>query len=228
MPKKVPLNIARKKFSRHRAQAKFRNIGFHFTFDEWYQWWLDHGVDKNQNIQYQDDQQRLCMCRKGDDGDYHPDNVYLASAPENARHSHYNGKAYYIANPRKTFRWGDQLQTNREMLFQRMVDPKDLRLYRADTYDEMNQRETFRLINRWLKMPNKYKKFWITEAGKFPSRDSAAKATGISKDLLGYRCKRGKYQIVTELVVPKLRDYIIAHSRYPDPVLPDNLDEYDK
>jgi hypothetical protein len=228
MPPRVPLSLARKKFSRHRSQAKFRGIGFHFTFEEWYQWWLDNGVDKNLDIQYTDDQQRLCMCRKGDNGDYHPDNVYLASAPENSRHGHYNGKANYIVKPRKTFRYGDKLYSNREMTIDLKIDPKDLRLYRADDYDENNLKETMRLINRWIKMENKYQKYWITPKGKFSSKDLAAEAMGISKDLLGYRVKTGKYQVVKELVVPSLVDYIKTHSRYPNPVLPPDLDEYDK
>ena len=46
-PKTHPLSLAKKKYSRHKAQSKFRKIDFNFTFDEWYNWWLKHGVDKN-------------------------------------------------------------------------------------------------------------------------------------------------------------------------------------
>jgi hypothetical protein len=228
MPAKVPLNIAKRKYSRHRAQAKFRNIGFHFTFDEWYQWWLNHGVDKNIEVSYANDRQRLCMCRLGDTGGYEPSNVYLASAPENASHSHANGRANYMSNPRKTYRYGDTLYSNREMTVNHKINPKDLRLYHADRYDEMNNHETQRLINRWLKLPNRHQKFWCTDTGKFGSRTEAADSLGISIHLYGYYCKTGRYKIVKELAVPSLVEYIKTHSRYPNPVLPLDLDDYDK
>lgn len=88
--------LARKKFSRHRAQAKYRGIEFEFDFETWDAWWSSHGIDKNQ----QDPRRggdRPCMCRYGDEGPYHPNNVYLADHSTNTAHS--------WQNPNRGNRW---------------------------------------------------------------------------------------------------------------------------
>jgi len=84
-----PLSYARKRYSRHRAQAKYRNIPWQFDFDSWYAWWASHGIDRNiPNPERGRD--RLCMCRHGDEGPYSPGNVYLATHSENTKDSFQN------------------------------------------------------------------------------------------------------------------------------------------
>lgn len=88
---KSPNSLSRLRFSRHRAQAKYRDIPFEFTWEQWHQWWLDHGYDRNQpNGERGAD--RMCMCRYGDEGPYSPDNVYCASIAENNAHAAAAGK----------------------------------------------------------------------------------------------------------------------------------------
>jgi hypothetical protein len=79
--------LARIKFSRHRAQARYRGIDFEFDFESWDRWWLSHGVDKNLDVKWNNDSGRLCMCRYGDEGPYAEHNVYLATHSQNARDS---------------------------------------------------------------------------------------------------------------------------------------------
>ena len=71
------------RFYRHRAQSKYRNIGFEFTWEEWHAWWLSHGIDRN-IASNERGAQRLCMCRYKDIGPYRPDNVYLATLAQNS------------------------------------------------------------------------------------------------------------------------------------------------
>ena len=79
------------RFHRHRAQAKYRNIPFEFSWEQWHQWWLNHGYDRNQpNAERGAD--RMCMCRYGDTGPYSPENVYLASIAENNSDAKQNGR----------------------------------------------------------------------------------------------------------------------------------------
>lgn len=82
---------SRLRYNRHRAQAKFRNIPFDFTWEAWHQWWLDHGVDKNTQP-VQRGSGRLCMCRYGDEGAYTDGNVYLATHSENTSDAARNGR----------------------------------------------------------------------------------------------------------------------------------------
>ncbi len=67
--------------------AKKRNVDFELTFDEWYNWWLSNGVDKNATPlsfnRLQKDE--LCMCRKNDQGAYNLTNIYCATRSQNSR-----------------------------------------------------------------------------------------------------------------------------------------------
>ena len=86
---RLPLWYARVRYSRHQAQARYRNIPWEFGFDSWYAWWASHGIDRNiPNPERGRD--RLCMCRVGDEGPYSPGNVYLATHSENTRDSFQN------------------------------------------------------------------------------------------------------------------------------------------
>ena len=74
---------ARKRYRDHKYRAFDRAIDFNFTFEEWDNWWLSNGIDKedetvatNKNI--------LCMCRYKDTGPYQPNNVYCATMQQNS------------------------------------------------------------------------------------------------------------------------------------------------
>jgi len=57
--------------------TKVRNIGWHFTFEEWLAWWGDDIVYRGKTAG------KLCMARNNDCGDYHPDNVHKATVEAN-------------------------------------------------------------------------------------------------------------------------------------------------
>ncbi|CAB5207011.1 hypothetical protein UFOVP180_11 [uncultured Caudovirales phage] len=65
------------KFNNQRQNAYKRNIGWHFTYEEWENWWGNdielRGKGKG----------KLCMARIGDSGDYHPNNVFKLLFEEN-------------------------------------------------------------------------------------------------------------------------------------------------
>ena len=82
--RRSPLWYAKLRYSRHRAQAKYRNIPWEFDFTSWYGWWLSHGEDRNIPSDERGSD-RLCMARFGDEGAYNPDNVYLATHAQNTR-----------------------------------------------------------------------------------------------------------------------------------------------
>lgn len=79
------MTLAKKRYQYQMYAAKKRNISFELTFDEWYNWWLSNGVDKNAtplsiNRQQKDE---LCMCRKDDKGSYTLSNIYCATRSQN-------------------------------------------------------------------------------------------------------------------------------------------------
>lgn len=70
-----------------RRNAKCRNIGFHFTFEEWYNWWLSTG---KLHLRGNTTDKPYMMCRIGDIGDYSIDNVYCGTHSDNVKDT-YNG-----------------------------------------------------------------------------------------------------------------------------------------
>ena len=74
----------RKGYTRSKADAKRRGIGFLFTYEEWKQWWLDTGkweLRGKTNGSYQ-------MCRKNDTGSYCLENVYCDTVEANSALPH--------------------------------------------------------------------------------------------------------------------------------------------
>lgn len=74
---------ARQRFYDQKGRAGYRGIEWKLTFDQWYQWWLDQGVDKDYPTAL--DRNQLCMCRPGDAGPYSLDNIYCGTRSENTR-----------------------------------------------------------------------------------------------------------------------------------------------
>lgn len=88
MGKRNPLKHARKCWNRQRFGAIYRGIEFKLTFEEWYQWFLDQGVDRN--IPQKNQGTSWAMCRKNDKGPYEIGNIYLATMTQNIKDYHAN------------------------------------------------------------------------------------------------------------------------------------------
>lgn len=79
-----PMAYAKNIFRAHKFSANKRGLQFSLSFDEWYNWYLNHGVDKNIQVGHID-KDRLCMCRKNDKGGYSLNNIYTDSQEQNCR-----------------------------------------------------------------------------------------------------------------------------------------------
>ena len=77
--------LAKKKFDDLKRRANDRNLVWNLTFDEWYNWWLSNGIDKNQKSQYS--KSSLVMCRHNDTGPYELKNIYCATMEQNCKDS---------------------------------------------------------------------------------------------------------------------------------------------
>jgi hypothetical protein len=85
-------NWARRRYNIQKWHAKKRNISWEISFDEWYNWWLQNGIDKKiKNGQFINGNQ-LSMCRFNDTGPYKIDNIYCATNKQNIND-------YYNNNP---------------------------------------------------------------------------------------------------------------------------------
>jgi len=73
---------AKKKFAIQKNEARLRGVEWNLTFEQWDQWWMSNGVDKNFSTKHSADQ--LCMCRQGDTGPYSLENIYCATRRQNA------------------------------------------------------------------------------------------------------------------------------------------------
>lgn len=76
-------SLALTRFNAQKASAGKRGIKFNLTFEEWYNWWLSNGIDKNIS-QGKKTKDTLCMCRFGDIGDYDLNNIYCDTVSGNS------------------------------------------------------------------------------------------------------------------------------------------------
>lgn len=85
-------------YTRSKADAKRRGIEFHFTFEEWKQWWDETGKwdlrGKTKGC-YQ-------MCRVNDEGPYKLGNVYCDTVEANSSLPH--------AGQKRTTEWKEKIQ----------------------------------------------------------------------------------------------------------------------
>jgi len=93
--KKGTFTYWKKCYHNAKFSAKYRNIDWQFTPEQWRQWWLDNGVDKNQPRHYKGDS--FVMARYGDQGPYHPDNVYITTNTGNLQDADHT----YDRNPKR-------------------------------------------------------------------------------------------------------------------------------
>ena len=77
------MTTAKQKFNIHKNSAKSRGIDFNLTFDQWNNWWLSNGIDKN----YATDRTKNspCMCRFNDVGPYELGNIYCDTNSNNRK-----------------------------------------------------------------------------------------------------------------------------------------------
>lgn len=224
---KHPLSLARWKYNKHKALAKFRNIGFHFTFEDWYQWWLNNGVDKNVNTKWNTND-RLCMCRYNDAGDYIQNNVYLATNSQNSRdlsrHIREGVKNQPKCRPQTfRFRWGTELV--KFAFFEEKGIPycDAINYFSIENYDNAKKIELKKLKVKFIKthgLPRQRIR-WEGKDGKYYNLlKDAANSWGIAGNTYRERYRRGEYTQHYE--GPTLMEFVLANSRYPDPLLPDN------
>ena len=96
-------------FHGQKGSAKKRGIPFEFDFLGWLTWWLTTGKFDQRGVfdhSYQ-------MCRIGDTGSYHPDNVYCATGKQNrdAFHKDYVAVSNGPGSGRRGNRWEKRQNT---------------------------------------------------------------------------------------------------------------------
>jgi hypothetical protein len=77
----VDLKEAKQKYNKHKGRAKWRNIPFLFTFEEWCHMWEQSGKWELRGRT----KGKYNMSRKGDIGPYSVDNVYINLHEDNAK-----------------------------------------------------------------------------------------------------------------------------------------------
>ena len=78
------MNLAKRKYTDHKMGARSKGIEFNISFEDWYNWWLSYGVDKNLPSTYTPGHRNMpCMCRKNDIGPYQLDNIYFDTSSNN-------------------------------------------------------------------------------------------------------------------------------------------------
>lgn len=75
--------ISKARYRDQRKAAAKRGIPFNLTYEQWYNWYLSHGVDKN--IRQGKGGDCWCMCRKNDSGPYELGNIYLDTNSNNVK-----------------------------------------------------------------------------------------------------------------------------------------------
>jgi len=127
------LSYAKLRYREQRKGARIRNIPFEITFQDWYQWWLSNGVDRN--IPRPNNGETLCMCRYGDQGAYSLDNIYCASRSQNNIDAH-------LYNPNLTGRHRKKIHTPYGIFQSKIEAAKSLKIHTTT-------------ISKWLKLKPK-------------------------------------------------------------------------
>jgi len=224
---KHPLSLAKWKYNKHKAQAKFRNIDFNIIFDDWYNWWLSNGVDKNVNTEWPGGD-RPCMCRYGDQGPYELDNIYYATNSQNARDNQMHIKTSVKPKPKPkpsnlVYRYGNEM-VNREFLESKGIGYVEAYTYfRPEVYDDGRRIDLKKLKIKFYQehgSPRTRVRWEWANGQWFNLVKDAAKSFNIRGEL--YRAMYRRGDVVKRYEGPTLTEYVLANSRYPDPLLPDS------
>jgi hypothetical protein len=134
------MKIAIRNYNAHKSSAKNRGIEFNLTFDEWFNWWLNNGLDKNFS-QGKRNKDTLCMCRFNDTGGYSLDNIYCATASQNVKDMTKNNSAFHptrkIKTPQGIF---DSLTSWAQYNYKRPSDFYNLRNKHPNDYNYIDYR----------------------------------------------------------------------------------------
>ena len=76
-------SYAKGRYHTQKGGAKSRGIAFLITFDDWYDWFLSQGVDRN--IPQGNKGSSYAMCRYDDIGPYELGNIYLGTQSSNVK-----------------------------------------------------------------------------------------------------------------------------------------------
>lgn len=210
------------KYQKHRAQSKFRGIDFLLTFEEWYNWWLQNGVDKNQDVKWTG-KGRPCMCRKGDTGPYELNNIYFATNSDNAKdltkHGRLNSRGRFSA---KNYRYGKELVTRNELVTKYKIQSKLVPFFKADRYDFENEKLSRKLHHRYFNlMKTHVKEFEGANGQWFESRNQAAESLKVSIHHYVGLLDRNKVSRRMRQIVPDFIDFLKEHTIFPDPFIPE-------
>lgn len=74
---------AKSRYNDQKGAARKRGIAFNLTFEQWDQWFLNQGIDRN--IPQGKDANCWCMCRFNDQGSYDLNNIYLDTNSNNVK-----------------------------------------------------------------------------------------------------------------------------------------------
>lgn len=222
---KHPMALARLRYARQRAQAKFRNIGFNLSFDEWYSWWMSNGVDKNQPATYASDLERYCMCRIGDVGPYALNNIYFANAVVNVLDRNNNKSLPRKQKPlTKIYKYLDCLYTRSEMIEQFGIPEDQVYRFHKDHYDRLNKEMSLRLIRRHQRDVKLLFKWWTVDDLRFRTATEAASHLGFGVEKYKRLVAKGVYSKIKAPEVPlDVLEHIRNLSPYPDPYIPEEL-----
>jgi hypothetical protein len=77
-------SLSYKRYLEKKGDSYRRGIEWKLTYEEWYNWWLSNGVDKEFDFTPMN-KNKLCMCRYNDTGPYELTNIYCATNSENVK-----------------------------------------------------------------------------------------------------------------------------------------------
>ena len=116
-------NLAKRRYNIQKWHAKKRNIGWNITFEEWYEWWLNNGIDKQDQIGQHKDGHQKCMCRFNDQGSYCLTNIYCSSGIGNSsdyyKHNPQHGTKR-IMTPKGVFQSGQEAALEYQVVYTTM------------------------------------------------------------------------------------------------------------
>jgi hypothetical protein len=82
---------AKDAFRVHRSNAKVRNLGFHFTFEQWVKWWEEQ-LGPNWLLLRGPKKHQYCMARLNDKGPYVVENVKCITNRKNRKEQSKSGE----------------------------------------------------------------------------------------------------------------------------------------
>jgi hypothetical protein len=158
----------RKAYTQQRGNVRQRGLEMRLTFEEWKQIWLDSGRWEQRGR----GADKYCMMRKGDQGHYEADNVFIGTNSQNLSEGNL-GKL-------------DSEQTKRRKSEALAGKPKP---WIRGEHNPMHRSEVKAKISAAIGGGKHYAaKRVITPMGEFDSGTTAAKELGIPKPTVHWRC----------------------------------------